>query len=101
MAGSSDDPAGKFGVASLTAAMLDEGAGRRTALEIADAVDVLGADLRHRSSFDASAVRLNVPVAQLADGAADHGRRRAASDVPAERARSPPPGAADGPASGA
>ena len=30
MAGSGDDPAGKFGVASLTAAMLDEGAGTRS-----------------------------------------------------------------------
>ena len=67
MAGANDDPAGKFGVASLTAAMLDEGAGRRNALDVADAVDVLGADLSVTSSFDASAVRLNVPVAQLAE----------------------------------
>ena len=44
-AGSGDDPAGKFGVASMTAAMLDEGAGSRSALEIADAVDFLGANL--------------------------------------------------------
>ena len=34
LAGSGDDPAGKFGVASLTAAMLDEGAGTRSSLEI-------------------------------------------------------------------
>jgi predicted Zn-dependent peptidase len=66
-AGADDDPAGKFGVASMTAAMLDEGAGQRTALEIADAVDFLGADLETTSAFDASAVRLNVPVAKLAD----------------------------------
>ncbi len=65
-AGSSDDPSGKFGVASLTAAMLDEGAGTRTALQIADEVDFLGADLGTTSSFDASAVRLNVPAARLA-----------------------------------
>jgi zinc protease len=63
--GSSDDPAGKFGLASLTAAMLDEGAGSRSALEIADEVDFLGADLGTSSSFDASAVRLGVPVARL------------------------------------
>ena len=44
-AGAADDPAGKFGLASLTAAMLDEGAGTRSALEIADAVDFLGASL--------------------------------------------------------
>lgn len=63
--GSSADPAGKFGLASLTAAMLDEGAGSRSALEIADAVDFVGAELEAGSGFDASAVRLNVPVAHL------------------------------------
>jgi zinc protease len=65
-AGSGDDPAGRFGTASLTAAMLDEGAGSRSALEIADAVEFLGADLTATSSFDASAIRLNLPVARLA-----------------------------------
>ena len=65
-AGSGDDPSGKFGLASLTAAMLDEGAGTRTALQIADAAEFLGADLGTSSSFDASAVRLNVPSARLA-----------------------------------
>jgi len=66
-AGSNDDPTGKFGLASLTAAMLDEGAGSRSALEIADTVEFLGADLGTSSSFDASAVRLNVPVSRLQD----------------------------------
>ena len=64
-AGAGDDPAGKFGLASLTAAMLDEGAGSRNALELADAVDFLGASLATTASFDASAVRLNVPVARI------------------------------------
>jgi zinc protease len=63
--GASDDPSGKFGLASLTAAMLDEGAGARSALEIADEIEFLGADLTTSSSFDASAVRLGVPVARL------------------------------------
>jgi predicted Zn-dependent peptidase len=66
-AGSGDDPDGRFGIASLTAAMLDEGAGERSALEIADDVEFLGADLSTASSFDASAVRLNVPARALAD----------------------------------
>jgi predicted Zn-dependent peptidase len=66
-AGSTDDPPGSFGVASLTAAMLDEGAGKRSALEIADTIEYLGANLSTNSSFDASAVRLNVPVARLQD----------------------------------
>ena len=68
MAGSGDDPAGQFGAASLTAAMLDEGAGSRSALDIADAAEFLGANLTTSSSFDASAVRLNVPARRLADG---------------------------------
>ncbi len=65
--GSADDPAGKFGVASLTAAMLMEGAGSRSSLDLADAVDFLGADLSAASSSDLSAVRLHAPVARLAD----------------------------------
>src|SRR3954469_19411081 len=67
MAGTADDPAGKYGVASLTTAMLTEGAGARGALEIADAIDFLGADLGASSAIDSSAVRLHVPVARLAD----------------------------------
>src|SRR5438876_759629 len=65
--GTADDPPGKFGLASLTTAMLEEGAGSRAALEIADAVDFLGADLSAGSAIDASAVRLHVPVPRLAD----------------------------------
>ncbi|HET9832685.1 MAG TPA: insulinase family protein, partial [Vicinamibacterales bacterium] len=66
LSGTGDDPQGKFGIASLTASLLTEGAGSRSALEIADAVDFLGADLVTNSGSDASAVRLNVPVARLA-----------------------------------
>lgn len=63
--GSSADPQGRFGTASLTAAMLDEGAGTRGTLELADAIEFLGAQLSASSSFDQSAVRLSVPVARL------------------------------------
>ena len=65
--GSAADPVGRFGLASFTAALLDEGAGTRDALAIADVIDYLGAELSTSSSFDASTVRLNVPVARLAD----------------------------------
>ena len=65
--GSADDPPGKFGVGSLATAMLEEGAGSRSALEIADAIDYLGADLGASSGIDSSVVRLHVPVARLAD----------------------------------
>ena len=64
-AGASEDPAGKFGVASLTAAMLDEGAGARSALEIAEEVAYLGATLGTTSSYDATTVSAGVPVARL------------------------------------
>jgi predicted Zn-dependent peptidase len=88
--GSSDDPAGKYGLASLTAAMLDEGAGSRSALEIADEIDFLGADLGTSSSFDASAVRLGVPVARLSQALsvmADVALRPTFPDAELERVR--------------
>jgi zinc protease len=67
LSGTAQDPPGKFGIASLTSAMLEEGAGSRSALEIADAVDYLGADLSAGSSSDLTALRLHVPVARLAE----------------------------------
>lgn len=70
LSGGAADPAGKFGVASLTAAMLDEGAGSRAALAIADALEGLGASLTTASSFDASAIRMNVPTARLKEALA-------------------------------
>jgi zinc protease len=65
--GSAADPIGKYGVGSLTAAMLDEGAGSRSALDLADAIEFLGANLSTASSFDASSVRMSVPVSKLSD----------------------------------
>jgi zinc protease len=64
-AGAGADPRGKYGLASLTADMLDEGAGTRNALQLADAVDYLGATLSSSSSWDASSIDLQVPVARL------------------------------------
>jgi predicted Zn-dependent peptidase len=67
MSGNADDPMGQFGLANLTAGMLDEGAGTRSALELADSIEFLGASLSTTSNFDASSIRLNVPVARLQD----------------------------------
>src|SRR6185295_6855665 len=39
LSGSADDPAAKYGVASMAAEMLENGAGSRSALDIADAID--------------------------------------------------------------
>jgi predicted Zn-dependent peptidase len=62
-AGGAADPAGRFGLAHYTAAMLDEGAGTRDALALADAIDSLGASLSTAATFDASMVRLHSLVA--------------------------------------
>ena len=100
-AGSAADPIGKYGVGSLTAAMLDEGAGTRSALELADAIEFLGANLSTTSSFDYSAVRMSVPVSKLGDALplmADVGLR---PDISGDRARSAAEGTADRPAAGA
>lgn len=64
--GSASDPAGAYGMASLTAGMLDEGAGARDALALADELDYLGASLGASTSYDATSVGLYVPVARLA-----------------------------------
>ncbi|HEX8028653.1 MAG TPA: insulinase family protein, partial [Vicinamibacterales bacterium] len=65
--GSAADPIGKYGVGSLAAAMLDEGAGTRSSLELADALEFLGANLSTTSSFDYSAIRMSVLVSKLGD----------------------------------
>ena len=63
--GSEADPANHAGLATLTAAMLDEGTRTRSALEIADAVAWLGADLRTASGFDHSRLWMHAPTAHL------------------------------------
>lgn len=64
-AGSECDPAGQFGLASFTSDLLCEGAAGRSALELADELDFLGADLSASCGFDAASVDLYVPVARL------------------------------------
>jgi zinc protease len=64
-AGAVADPLGREGLAAMTADMLDEGAGGKDALALADAIDYLGATLATGTSWDASSVQLRVPVARL------------------------------------
>ena len=64
-AGATADPEDREGLAHMTAEMLDEGAGGRDALAIADAVEQLGALLETSASWDAASVRLRVPVSRL------------------------------------
>jgi predicted Zn-dependent peptidase len=63
--GAATDPIGKYGLASFTAAMLDEGAGKYNALDLADAVEFLGASLTTTSSFDSSVMNLHTPASRL------------------------------------
>lgn len=65
--GAAAHPAAKAGLASLTADMIDEGTATRTALEIADAVDLLGATLSSTAGYDASQVRLAVLRSRFAE----------------------------------
>jgi zinc protease len=64
-AGSVSDPADLPGLATFTANMLDEGAGRRSALEISEEADFLGATLTTGASFDVASVFVHVPKRQL------------------------------------
>ena len=66
-AGAETDPAGKFGVASLMADMLLEGAGTRDSLALADAIDFLGADIATGAGFDSARRTAEVPVARLSE----------------------------------
>lgn len=60
LGGSSIDPADKPGLMYITAGMLDEGAGKRSAIEISGAVSDLGASLGIHTGLDASTVSLTV-----------------------------------------
>lgn len=64
-AGAIVDPVGREGTAAMTAELLDEGAGGKDALALADAIDFLGATIGTGAAWDASTVRLRVPVARL------------------------------------
>jgi zinc protease len=59
-AGSGDEPGDLPGLASFTAGMLDEGAAGMDALQLADALDLLGASLSTGSGTDAAQASLYV-----------------------------------------
>ena len=89
-AGAAADPRGKAGLANLTAEMLDRGAGGRSALELSDAVDHLGADLSAGAGWDQTLVGLNVPSPRLGEALpllADVVRRPAFRPEELERVR--------------
>jgi len=63
--GASADPADRPGLASLTASLLEHGAGSRTALDISDLEDYLGAEISSTVDWETTNVGVNVPVARL------------------------------------
>ncbi len=64
-AGSVNDPGGAAGLASLTADLMDEGAGPYSALELADALDFLGARLTTDAGYHSTEVHLATPLSKL------------------------------------
>lgn len=63
--GAASDALEHAGLAAMTADMLDEGAGGKGALEIAEAAESLGAELGTGASWDASFASIHVPVKRL------------------------------------
>lgn len=63
--GGTADPAGKAGVADLTAQMMREGTATRTSLDIADQASFLGISLFPRASWESTTLSLHTPTAQL------------------------------------
>jgi zinc protease len=66
-AGSVRDDAARTGVASLTAAMLDEGAAGMTSLEIADAFEMMGARFGIGAGTHTASLTLRAPSPRLPD----------------------------------
>jgi zinc protease len=67
-AGSIKDPAGMPGVAQMTANMLTQGTGKRSAREIAEAIDFVGGSLEASAGKDATNVTLNIVKKDLQAG---------------------------------
>jgi zinc protease len=63
--GSESDPAGRKGLATLTANLLDEGAGRRDALALAEEIAYLAIGITSSAGFDRSTVSLHTTRATL------------------------------------
>jgi zinc protease len=64
-AGAARDPSAAPGLATFTATMLQQGAGARSALDIADEAAFLGAQLGTAASFDGATASMHVPKRRL------------------------------------
>src|SRR6185312_421187 len=89
-AGVADEPPAQAGLAGLTADLLDEGAGKRGALDIAEDVARLGASLQTSASWDDTRVQattLTKAIDQLLPILADVVARPSFADKELERVR--------------
>jgi zinc protease len=68
--GANADTPSQAGLASLTADLLDEGAGGRSALELAEALELAGVQLGSSADIEASLVEMNVLRSRLDEAAA-------------------------------
>jgi zinc protease len=64
-AGSAMESQDKIGLASLTTSMLKEGAGGKSSLELADAIDYLGASINASAGTHTSGVSLHSPLSKF------------------------------------
>src|SRR5687768_12401462 len=64
-AGAAADPAGKDGLAALTATVLTQGTKTRSAQEIARGIEALGATLSADAAWDSSSIDLSVMSSNL------------------------------------
>lgn len=65
-----DEAAGHHGIASMTAAMMTEGAGSRNSLALADAIDFLGARIGVSAGMHNTTVALFTPLSKLEEALA-------------------------------
>jgi zinc protease len=64
-AGGAVDPAGKAGLADVTASLLDKGAAGRSAKQVAQDIEALGGSLDAGASWDGSQITLNILSSRL------------------------------------
>jgi len=64
-AGAARDPSAAPGLATFTATMLQQGAGARTALDVADEAAFIGAQLGTAAGFDGATASIHVPKRRL------------------------------------
>ncbi|HEX7706337.1 MAG TPA: pitrilysin family protein [Thermoanaerobaculia bacterium] len=82
--GADHDTASNAGLASLTAELLDEGAGDRDAMQIAEDVGILGAAMGTGADWDASYISLDVLTRNVEPAAAILGDVTARATMPSE-----------------